>query len=181
MANNIKDYYAEKAYKELERRKERAEVLIEAWQGVERLHKKDGTDFASLKQNFTKGVICGEWDEMQAKVYAHGTGCGYVDDWLDVTPTIYNNSEDAKKYEANGRLQSRGAYLHPFITLTPDEIEEAIKGRIEYWQGVVMEIELALEQFDDIAGKLIKMREEAKTYIDVLPEKYVFREIFEGK
>lgn len=178
---NLKDYYAEKAYKELERRKERAELFVIEWGKVERLHKKDGTDFANLKQNFTKGVVCGEYDQQQAKVYIHSNANGYDEDYIDITPTIYSNSEDAKKYEEQGRLQNRGAYLHPFITLTPSEIETAIAGRIEYWQEQVVELNKALTHFDEYASKIVEMREQAKAYIENLPEHYVFRGIMEGR
>lgn len=182
------DYYVEKAKKEIESRKEKAELFVKEWQGVERRQTKDGKDFVVMANNFRnkdgeKCIFADHYNanEYRLKVYVHGVKCGYEDDELNITPTVYANTDEAKRYEEEGRLVSRGAYLHPFYNMTCDEIEQAIKDKIEYWQSCIKEHEQALAQFEEITDKLVAMREEAKAFIETLPDKYVFRQVIEGK
>lgn len=172
------DYYVGEAHKELERRKQRAELCVEEWEKVEHLRKKDGTEFANIKNSFTKGVIqdC-SFGGQQAKITTYANGLGYDSDYIDITPSVSKYSNDYKKWEEQGRIID-GGYACDYVILTPDEVEQAIKDRANYWRGVIKEIDEALARFDEITEKLVSMREEAKKYIEDLPEHYVFQRVF---
>lgn len=182
------EYYSEKALNEIKRRKEYTELFIKAWQGVERKKTKEGKDFAIMKNNFKTAegeqvVYDSRYDkgEQELRISIHGDLCGYETDEIDITPTVYHDSEAEQHYKETGQLVERGAYLHPYARLTPDEIEELINKRIEYWQGVLAEYNEALEHFEEYANKVVAMREEAKAFIDSLPARHEFRTIFERR
>lgn len=177
------DYYAEEARKELTRRLERAKALSEAWKQIERYKTKDGKDFKNLASNFTKGAIKNQPyapSEKRISADIRNEQGHYFDDWFNISQTVYSNSEEAEKYEAEGRLIQRGAYLHPYINLTPDEIEKAIAERIKYHEERAKDLEATLANFEEIANHLVELRHEAEAYIRKQPDEayYVLRKIF---
>lgn len=183
---NKDEYYGEKALKELQDRKKRNLGLIEAWKSIERFRKKDGGDFEALAKNFTKGAILParfDPEQKRVSVCTHIDGLGYESDEITITPTIYARTDEAAKYEAEGRLIQRGEYLHPYIILTPDEIELAIKTRIEQLQENVDEYSKAIEQFDEIKTKLFTLSKAVDEVLKTVPKNsyYIFREMFEGR
>jgi hypothetical protein len=158
------DYYAEQAKRKLEQRKHECDVLAKAWADIERYKTKDGKDFKNLAQNFTKGAIRNNRynaSEKEISVCRVDDNGHYFDDTMSITKTVYSDSEEAKEYEKQGRLISRGQYLHPCIELTPDEIEADISERIEYYKHIANELEDMLSNFDEIANKIVALREEA--------------------
>lgn len=182
------DYYAEKAKKEIARRKEKAELFVKAWQGVERKQTKDGKDFAFMPNNFKtadgeKVVFNNPYHagEQELKISVRGDLCGYESDELNITPTVYHGSKEEEHYKETGQLVERGAYLHPYAKLTANEIETLIAERVAYWQACVKEYAQALEHFDEFASKVVELRDSARAYIETLPAHYQFREIFEGR
>lgn len=181
------DYYAEKAKKEIERRKERAQLLGDEWARVERKRTKEGADFRLMQNNFKSGdggkiVLTSHYDgELYMKINVHGTLCGYESDELDITPTVYNGSKEAEHYKETGQLVERGAYLHPYAKLNADEIEQLIAERVEYWRKTAEEYAQALEHFDEWSAEVVRLRNEARAYIEKLPAHYQFMSIFEGK
>ena len=183
---NKDEYYGEKALKELQDRKKRNLGLIEAWKSIERFKKKDGNDFETLAKNFTKGSIYNDSyspEQKQIHTSIYVDGLGYLSDEIMITPTIYNRTDEAAKYEAEGRLISRGEYMHPYIILTPDEIELAIKTRIEQLQENVDEYSKAIEQFDEVKTKLFALSKAVDEVLKTVPENsyYIFKEMFEGR
>lgn len=163
------DYYAEQAKKKLEQRKHEYSVLVEAWADIERYKTKDGKDFKNLAQNFTKGAIRNNRygiSEKEISVCRVDNNGHYFDDAMNITKTVYSDSEEAKEYEKQGRLIERGQYLHPCIELTPSEIEEAIKKRIDYYKHMISELENVLSNFDEVANKIVALREEAYALMD---------------
>lgn len=184
--NSNVEHNSEKAMKELQNRRKRDLGLIEAWKSIERFRKKDGSDFEALAKNFTKGAILparydSEMKRVSVRVYIDGLG--YESDEITITPTIYARTDEAAKYEAEGRLLSRGPYSHPYIILTPDEIELAINERIKYLQENADEYSKAIEQFDEIKGKLLAISKELDDVLASGPDNsyYIFREMFEGR
>lgn len=158
------DYYVEQAKKKLEQRKHEYSVLAEAWADIERYKTKDGKDFKNLAQNFTKGAIRNNRynaSEKEISVCKRDDKGHYFDDTMNITKTVYSNSEEAKEYEKQGRLINRGQYLHPCIELTPSEIEAEISKRIDYYKHMVSELEDMLSNFDEVANKIVALREEA--------------------
>lgn len=162
------DYYAEQAKKKLEQRKHECGVLAEAWADIERYKTKDGKDFKNLAQNFTKGAIRNSRynaSEKEISVCKRDDNGHYFDDTISITRTVFDK-EEAKEYEKQGRLINRGQYLHPCIELTPSEIEAEISKRIEYYKHMASELEDVLSNFDEIASKIVALREEAYGLMD---------------
>lgn len=161
------DYYAEQAKKKLEQRKHEYSVLAEAWADIERYKTKSGKDFKNLAQNFTNGAIRNNRynaSEKEISVCKRDDNGHYFDDNISITRTVFDK-EEAKEYE-QGRLINRGQYLHPCIELTPSEIEAEIKKRIEYYKHMASELEDMLSNFDEIANKIVALREEAYALMD---------------
>lgn len=158
------EYYSEQAKKELERRKVKAEAIAEAWEKVQRVHKKNGEDFANLAQNFKNATITADQysaNEKIIKVYTTGKdGRSYSDEY-NLAKTIETEKE-AEEMKKAGRLQERGAYLKPFYMLTPDEIEELCKNRAEYERSYAAELEEALNNFEEVAAELVELRKKAE-------------------
>ena len=105
---------------------------------------------------------------------------GYDSDQIPVILNVQTYDEKREEYEKAGRLID-GGFLVDYVKMTPSEIESLIKEHIKHWQSVKKECEKALEHFNEYSEKIIEMREEAKKYIEALPEHYVFRSIFEGR
>lgn len=176
------DYYKEEARKKILRNIESAETLAKAWRGIERYKTKDGKDFKNLAQNFTKGAIKPKTyspEEKEIAVYARSEADHYFDDWLNVSITVYSDSDEAKRYKAEGRLIERGAYLHPYINLTPDEIEQTIKERAEYYENEAKTLKDFLTRYDEVADKIVEMKKQAEAYISEQPKEvyYALRSI----
>lgn len=171
------DYYAEDAKKEIERRKAEAEEFAAAWSGVTRKYKKNGEAFANIGQNF-------EGAHVEASPYSItpekrlSVRANYKSDYVDMQKTVYSGSEEAAAYEKAGRLEDRGAFLHPCVKYTVDELEEIIKSRAEYYKKYAEDLGQILEDFDKIAGRLVELREEAEAICAKSPAEYVLRGIF---
>lgn len=176
------DYYSEEAKKVLRRRATDAELFIKAWGAVKRVHKKDGGNFSVLSKNFSGANIIGSGDSIEARV-SICDNARYNSDELKLTPSISELYEPDKfeEYKKAGRLIERGPYMVPYIVATPDEVENLIRERIEYWQGVERACDSALLKFDEYADKIITMRDEAKAFADSLPESWLFRAILEER
>ena len=103
---------------------------IEAWQKVERVHKKDGGDFARFERNFTNCHL----DIMYS--------CKYL-----------------KVYYQSYRYESDDIYLWDYRKeqeLTVDETEQKIKERIENYKRNVIECEKALKSLSKTYEKIQK-------------------------
>ena len=171
------DYYKEEAKKKISRDIERADTLAKAWRAIERYKTKDGKDFKNLAQNFTKGAIRNKTytpEEKEIAVCERSEAGHYFDDWQNVSVTIYSDSEDAKRYKAEGRLIERGAYLHPYINLTPDEIEQAIANRAEQFEDEAKTLKDFLTHYDEVADKIIEMKKQAEAYINEQPKEVYY-------
>ena len=175
------EYYSEQALKELQRRKNEYEMLRKAWARVERVKTKSGEDFKVLSKNFINADIKAKTympSEKEISVYIYENGRGYGDE-IDIDRTVYSDSDEAKEYEKQGRLIERGKFLHPFIELTTDEIEQEIAKRIEYYDHLIAELSGVLLNFDKIAEHIVGLREEANAYLKEQPTSvyYVLRSI----
>lgn len=173
------DYYAEKAKAELEHRKHEAEMLRKAWTNVERVHTKDGADFKALGKNFLNADIKPKGyslNEREIKVSIADEQNHYFSDSIDIDRTVFND-EEAEQYK--DRLIERGQFLRPYYELTPSEIEEAINNRVQYYDHQVAELHSLLLNFDEVAERLVGLRNEAEEYIKAQPSTayYVLRSI----
>lgn len=160
------DYYAEEAKKRIENNKHKCDVLAKAWANVKRVKTKSGEDFKTLSKNFTGASVKPKTytpSEKEICVYATDGKYNNFNDSIDLERTIFHNSEEAEKYK--DRLIERGAWLHPYIELTIDEIIAEINKRIDYYAKRSEELGEELADFDDVASKVVAMRQEAEAFI----------------
>ena len=158
------DYYAEIALNKIKHDVEECEALKEAWEKVERFKTKDGADFKILQKNFSAKISKQDYSgDLKISVTRNKNG-RYYSDYIPVSVTVQDKGE-AEEYRKQGRLVERGAYLYPYINRTPDEIEKEIEKRIKYYEGRIEKLKKVLGDFDNIAGKIVALREEAKAFI----------------
>ena len=180
------DYYSQNAKEELERRKVEAEALAEAWSLVKRQYKKNGEAFANLGQNFTGATIkpapYSASGEKEIAVYiAYKNGRSYSAS-ENIAKTVYSGSEEAEAYKKERRLIERGPYLHPYIMINVDEIEELCKNKADFYKTYAEGLGQALADFDKTAARLVELREEAKKLCKSYGSAgYVLESIFEEK
>ena len=63
---------------------------INAWESVERVHKKDGGDFANLSRNFTGVRFVREYSETYLYVYFRTKSEGYTYDFITLGDSPYS-------------------------------------------------------------------------------------------
>ncbi len=165
------DYYAEEARKELERRLHESQVLADAWSKVERKRTKSGEPFKILSKNYENATFGAPYNatEKRMSVCARDEQGHYFDDELYLTRTVYSNTQEAEEYKKQGRLIERGAYLHPCIELNCDEIDEQIAKRMEYYDKLIADLDKVLADWEQVAGKLIELREQAEQVLKEQP------------
>ena len=100
---------------------------VEAWEKVERVSKKDGTDFANLAKNFTNCDIKKSWTGDELTVHFYNAGEGHTTDYITLTGNAYG-VEDAD---------------------TADKIQKRIAERIENYKGYIATTKAGLETIAD--------------------------------
>lgn len=118
---------------------------IEAWEKVERIHKKDGEDFAILSKSFTNCTFKTEYHSNYLYVYFRTDKEGYTHDFINLGGNVYTNEEPADtadrvqarikdsiaKYEKYAETTKKGLEtiegIMQAITPTLDTLKEAIK------------------------------------------------------
>ena len=156
------DYKTKSVLDYLSHEIQQAEALAEAWENIERYKTKDGRDFKNIAANFTKGAIRSQRynrDEKAIHVCIGKNHQHYYDDF-NIDITVYSYSADAKKYATEGRLIERGEFLHPYVEMTPDEIEEAIKNRAAYWRNIAKRNKEADAKLEDVLARAYKIKQQ---------------------
>lgn len=126
--------------KKLERKLMETEARIENWKSVTRKHKKDGGDFANVWKNF-EGVY-------EGYIYSNS-----------VEITIYGSYPDYS-------ISKDSTYINVTIdNLTADDIENAIKDRIEYLQQYKVELLDSLEVYNDLYDETMEELNNIKDHI----------------
>ena len=150
---------------------QQAEALAEAWENIERYKTKDGHDFKNISLNFSKGAIRPQrYNRNEKAIYASiEKDHKYYYDDLNIDITVYSDSEDAKKYAAEGRLVERGEYLHPYVEMTPDEIEEAIKNRAAYWRNLAKQNKEAEAKINEVLDRAYEIKQQYDATLAELP------------
>ncbi len=145
---------------------------IDAWKNVERLTKKDGSDFQSLGKNFKNANIetgvCG--NELKVN-YRYGEyGRKYGNDYI----YIRKNVEDAKKPIEESRIINE-RFLKPYFFQNAEELFEEINKKIEVYtkqnESYKQQLEDLKEAFPKIKEKLV----EVKQIIGSLPKNGLFK------
>lgn len=128
------------------------EKKIELWENVQRVHKKDGTDFANFGKNFTGCKVeqknYSTYNDKELIVSDWAVGSGYIHDEIDIRQLVkYSTLRPAED-----RIQ-KIAYLEPFFYITPDEAEVLIKERIEKLRSLNAGYQYQLDQVDKVFSR----------------------------
>lgn len=120
---------------DLEKNARHCAGIAALWHNVEYKTKKDGTDFAVLKNAFKNCTIKKDYrNESEISIYGHEyikEYGGYIN-FEDYITTF----KDAREMpEADPTRIIKDGFHVPFIRLTPAEISEEIKKRAEYWEN----------------------------------------------
>ena len=151
--------------KELENRIDEHEALLEAWQNVKRLHKKDGSDFSALSKNFENAKIEDEpysiYPSKIVKVWNCGNSGKYYNEEIKCTQIVRYS-----KREIEPSRIIKETMLEDRYNLTVDEIFEDIATKIEYHKNRIEELQnqiaMAEKYYNLINGKML----EVKTILD---------------
>ena len=171
------DYTTKSMHEYLAHEIQQAEALAEAWESLERYKTKDGRDFKNIALNFTKGAIRPQrYNRDEKAIYVCAEkNCQYYYDDFNIDVTVYHGSAEAKKYEAEGRLVERGEFLHPYVEMTPDEIEEAIKNRAAYWRRIAEQNKEAQAKLEDVLARAYEIKQQFDTTLAELPSSAAYK------
>lgn len=156
------------------------EEKIKLWEQVQRVHKKDGTDFANFGKNFTGCKVQEKSysSEKEIVVSSWTPAAGYRHDEIDIRQ-IVRYSKITPAPEQVQKVQ----YLEPFFDVTPDQAEALIADRIEtlkqhnaeykqqlaitdkVYSRFVFQINNALQELKDQAGDRSTLYYEARDYM----------------
>ena len=121
---------------ELKKEIARKETLLQAWQNVKFVTKKDGTPFINIGRNFENAKYSGVSYALQAgenelRVYGFCKLNGYVDD----TITCYTLVKDLKNETMIAKTQNylpKQTYLEQLYSFDIDDIKNAVADKINY-------------------------------------------------
>ena len=161
------------ALKEIKNRLLEAQALAQAWRDLKRYHKKNGENFSTIAKNYEYGAVRAKkytpYGEKEITVTTQQNG-RYISDSIDISPTIYAKSQEAKTYEQAGRLIERGEFLHPYINNTPEEIDEKIAARVAYYNKIAKEASATIAEWDYITERIEQIRTDATTLLKNIPQ-----------
>lgn len=147
--------------KEFSKRIAEHETLLEAWEKVERVTKKDGSNFAALGKNFKNAKI--RENQYSIRPDKLLTVYGWTSDNRYIEEDI-NTTDHADRY--NGRAIDperiiKESYITPYYIKTVDELFEDIEAKKEYHkkaiEGYKKQINESQFYYDQIAGKMIEI------------------------
>lgn len=143
--------------KEFEKRIDNHAALLEAWEKVERVTKKDGSDFKALSKNFNNAtVIVNEFvlrPSKKIRVYGRTKRNDFVEDFVETTDLVKYS-----KRPVDAARILKESYLEPWYEKTVDEIFEDIETQKEYHrkaiEGYEKQIQEANFYYDIISAKM---------------------------
>lgn len=145
------------------------EALLQAWNNVNRLHKKDGSSFSILSKNFENANIQDEsysiYPAKVVKVFICYEG-KYYNEEINCTQLV--------RYSQRKVDESRiihASYLEDRYNLTVDEIFEEIELKKEYHKKRIEELNKQLEMAELYYKQVLIKMEEVKTVLDTLCDK----------
>ena len=116
--------------KEFKKRIDEQKTLLEAWEKVERVTKKDGSDFVALAKNFKNATVKNNEfvlrPSKQIQIYGITKNNKYVDDSIETTELVKYSK---RPVDADRVLKE--SYLEPWYEKTVDEIFEDIEAKKE--------------------------------------------------
>ena len=151
--------------KELENRIDEHEALLEAWQNVKRLHKKDGSDFSVLSKNFENAKIEDEpysiYPVKIVKVWNCGKSGKYYNEEIKCTQIVRYS-----KREIEPSRIIKETLLEDRYDLTIDEIFEDIATRIEHHKNRIEELQNQIVMAEKYYNLVQNKMQEVKTILD---------------
>ena len=155
--------------KELTRTLKEHEALLQAWNNVNRLYKKDGSSFSILSKNFENANIQDEpYSIYPAKVVEVFICCEgkYYNEEIKCTQLVrYSQRKvDESRIIHESCLEDR-------YNLTIDEIFEEIELKKEYHKKRIEELNKQLEMAESYYNQVTDKMEEIKTILDTLCDK----------
>ena len=151
----------ESIIKELEKRIDEHKALLEAWQRVKRLYKKDGSSFSVLSKNFENAKIEDEpyslYPVKIVKVWNCGKSGKYYNEDIRCTQLVRYS-----KREIDPSRVIKETLLEDRYNLTVDEIFEDIATKIEYHKNRIEELQnqiaMAEKYYNLINGKMLEVK-----------------------
>lgn len=148
--------------KEFKKRIDNHAALLEAWEKVERVTKKDGSDFKALSKNFNNAtVIVNEFvlrPSKKIRVYGRTKRNDFVEDYVETTDLV----KYSKRHIDADRILKE-SYLEPWYEKTVSEIFEDIEAKKEYHkkaiEGYEKQIKDASLYYNRIAFKMSEIHE----------------------
>ena len=151
--------------KELENRIDEHEALLEAWQNVKRLHKKDGSDFSVLSKNFENAKVEDEsysiYPAKIVKVWNCGKSGKYYNEEIKCTQIVRYS-----KREIEPSRIIKETLLEDRYDLTIDEIFEDIATRIEHHKNRIEELQNQIVMAEKYYNLVQNKMQEVKTILD---------------
>lgn len=142
---------------EFQKRIAEHEALASAWEKVERLRKKDGTDFAVLSKNFSNCTVAQDCIRLvpnsKIKVSAPTEQVGWVRDEIDTTELV----KYSKIKIEESRIHKEPC-IEPYFFKTVDELWEEIQARVKMHRAYADDyrrmIDMAEEKFNFVAERM---------------------------
>lgn len=160
--------------KELTRTLKEHEALLQAWNNVNRLYKKDGSSFSILSKNFENANIQDEpYSIYPAKVVEVFICCEgkYYNEEIKCTQLV----RYSKRKVDESRIIHE-SFLEDRYNLTVDEIFEEIELKKEYHKKRIEELNKQLEMAESYYKQVLIKMEEIKTILDTLCDQHGDRE-----
>lgn len=164
-------YRTEEIEQEIRENIDNHECCLKALQNIQRLHKKDGKDFANFERNFSvkdKSISNINYDRdyfwYRIKLNYCTKMTGYQTEYIELRKDIEDNPNIEKD-----RIV-KVSCLKPFYYLNVEETEQAIKDRIEYEKTKIKEykkaLKIASKQAEKIEKYVLKINEILKADIN---------------
>ena len=145
------------------------EALLQAWNNVNRLYKKDGSSFSMLSKNFENATIQDEsYSIYPAKVVEVFICCEgkYYNEEIKCTQLVRYSQ---RKVDESRIIHE--SFLEDRYNLTVDEIFEEIELKKEYHKKRIEELNKQLEMAESYYKQVFIKMEEIKTILDTLCDK----------
>ena len=146
------------------------EALLQAWNNVNRLYKKDGSSFSVLSKNFENATIQDEsYNIYPAKVIEVFICCEgkYYNEEIKCTQLVRYSQ---RKVDESRIIHE--SFLEDRYNLTVDEIFEEIELKKEYHKKRIEELNKQLEMAESYYNQVTDKMEEIKTILDTLCDKH---------
>ena len=160
----------EQIKKELQERIEEKEALLQAWENVERLTKKDGSDFSVLSKNFKNATVKEKEFSLtpskKIQVYAQTKSFKYVNDDIETVELVKYS-----KIQPEAERIIKEPCLEAYFFLTVSELFDKIAERIETIKQQIISYERQFKNAGLYYYQIVSKMEEIGDLLDRVSEK----------